>query len=134
MTSSMQRSSPRIRRRRNMDQTTTSLPQTSSKANQSGKWSRSWEQGASEAPDDSNIESDGQDTPTHMTPGRLRMTYMLHNLLRISGKETNSLSISLMTTNGPSHNNQPHPHRSRITSNEEHPHPSPSNNEGSDAG
>src|SRR6266404_2687887 len=87
MTSSTQHSSPRIRKRRNTDQTTTNPPQTSSKANRSGKWSKSWEQGASDAPDDSNTESDGQDTPTHMTPGRLRMTYMPHNLLQISGKE-----------------------------------------------
>src|SRR6266436_3185629 len=87
MTSSTQRSSPRIRKWRSMDQTTMNPPQTSLKANQSGKWSKSWERGTSDAPDDSNTESDGQDTPTHMTPGKLRMTYMLHNLLRISGKE-----------------------------------------------
>ncbi len=48
-------------------------------------------------------------------------------------KETNSLSISLMTTNGSDHDNQPHPHRSRVAGNEDHPHPSSPNNEGSDA-
>src|SRR6266436_964792 len=88
MMSSTQRSSPHIRRRRSTDQTTTSLPQMSSKANQSGKWSKSWEQGALDAPDGSNTESGGQDTPTHMTPGRLRMTYMPHSSLQNSGKET----------------------------------------------
>src|SRR6266478_6258783 len=87
MMSSTQHSSPHIRKRRSMDQTTTNLPQTSSKANQSGKWSRSWEQDASDTPDDSNTESGGQDTPTRTTPGRLRMTYTLHSSLRTSGKE-----------------------------------------------
>src|SRR6266403_1976189 len=49
-------------------------------------------------------------------------------------KETNSLSISLMTTHGSDHTNQrhTHPHRSRVASDEEHPHSTPSNNEGSD--
>src|SRR6266446_5659933 len=88
MTSSMQHSSPHIRRRRSTDQITTNLPQTSSKVNQSGRWSRSWEQDASDDPDDSNTKSGRQDTPTHMTPGKLRMTYMLCSLLRNSGKET----------------------------------------------
>ncbi len=52
------------------------------------------------------------------------------------GKETNSLSISLMTTNGPDHTHQrhAHPHRSGVTSDEERPHSPPSDNEGSDAG
>src|SRR6266478_3004331 len=88
MTSSTQHSSPHIRKRRSTDQTTTNPPQTSSKANQNGKWSKSWEQGTSDDLDDSNIESNGQVTPTRTTPGKLRMTYMLHSLLRNSGKET----------------------------------------------
>src|SRR6266478_1001480 len=88
MTSSTQHSSPRIRKRRNTDQTTTNPPQTSSKANQSGKWNKSWEQGALDGPDDSNTGSGGQDTPTRMTLGKLRMMYMPHSLLRTSGKET----------------------------------------------
>src|SRR6266481_8557504 len=87
-TSSMPHSSPHIRRRRNTDQTTTTPPQTSSKANQSGKWSKSWEPDASDDLDDSNTESDGQDTPTLMTLGKLRMTYMPRSLLRTSGKGT----------------------------------------------
>src|SRR6266403_1862678 len=86
--SSTQHSSLHTRKRRSTDQTITSPHQTSSKANQSGRWSKSWEQGASDEPDDSNTESGGQDTPTHMTPGKLQMTYMLHSLLRNSGKET----------------------------------------------
>src|SRR6266403_4033538 len=85
--SSTQHSSPHIRKRRSMDQTTTNHPQTSSKANWSGKWSKSWEQGALDGPDDSNTKSGEQDTPTHMTPGRLQMTYMLHSLLWNFGKE-----------------------------------------------
>src|SRR6266436_5032660 len=53
----------------------------------------------------------------------------------IKERETNSLSISLMTTNGPSHNDQlhPHPHRSRVTGDEEHSNPPPSDDGGSDA-
>ncbi len=71
-----------------MDQTTMNHPQTSLKVNRSGKWSKLWEQGASEDPDNSNTKSDGQDTPTHMTLGKLQMTYTPHNLLQSSGKET----------------------------------------------
>src|SRR6266446_2161566 len=67
--SSTQHSSPHIRKQRNTDQTTTSHPQTSSKANQSGKWSKLWEQDALDVPDGSNIKSGGQDTPTCMTLG-----------------------------------------------------------------
>src|SRR6266446_2237888 len=50
-------------------------------------------------------------------------------------EETNSLSISLMTTNESNHNNQyrPHSHRSRVSGNEEHPDPTPSDDGGSDA-
>src|SRR6266404_2923298 len=50
-------------------------------------------------------------------------------------KETNSLSISLMTTNGSdnAHQRHTHAHRSRVASDEEHPHSPPSDNEGSDA-
>src|SRR6266446_9435748 len=87
MMSSMWHSSPRIRKRRNTDQTTTSHPQTSSRVNWSGKWSKLPEQDASDDPDDSNTESGGQDTLMHMTLGKLRMTYTLHNLLQTSGKE-----------------------------------------------
>ncbi len=51
----------------------------------------------------------------------------------IKERRTNSLSISLMMTNGSEHDNQPHPHQSRVTSNEEHPRsPSPDNG-GSDS-
>src|SRR6266478_718484 len=88
MTSSTPHSSPHIRRQKNMDQTTTTLPQTSSKANQSGKWSKSWGPDASDDPDGSNTESGGWDTPMPMTPGKLRMTSMPRSLLRNSGKET----------------------------------------------
>src|SRR6266403_2132573 len=87
MTSSTQHSSPRIRKRKNTDLTTMSPPQTSSKVNQSGRWSKLWEQGASDAPDDSNTGSGGQDTPTHTTLGKLQMTYTPCSLLRSSGKE-----------------------------------------------
>ncbi len=38
-----------------------------------------------------------------------------------------------MMTNGSDHDNQPHPHRSRVASNEEYPHPSSPDNAGSDA-
>src|SRR6266478_454269 len=86
--SSTPHSSPHIRRRKNTDQTTTTPPQTSSKANRSGKWSKSWEPDASDGLDDSNIGSDGQDTLTLMTLGKLRMTYTLRSLLRNSGRET----------------------------------------------
>src|SRR6266478_7075968 len=85
--SSTQCSSPHIRKRRSTDLTTTSLPQMSSRVNWSGKWSKSWEPDATDGPDDSNIESGGQDTPMHMTPGRLQMTCTLHSLLWNSGKE-----------------------------------------------
>src|SRR6266403_4867127 len=87
-TSSTPHSSPHIRRRKNTDQTTTTPPRTSSKANRSGKWSRLREPDASDDLDDSNTESGGQDTPTRTTLGKLRMTYTLHSLLRNSGKET----------------------------------------------
>src|SRR6266478_512602 len=36
-----------------------------------------------------------------------------------------------MTTNGPKHDSQPHPHRSRVTSDEEHPCPPSTDNGGS---
>src|SRR6266403_1662976 len=107
-TSSTPHSSPHIRKRKNTDQTTTSLPQTSSKANRSGKWSKSWEQDASDDLDDSNIESDGQDTPTRTTLGKLRMTYTLRSLLRSSGKETKRWLNK-------SHINQPPPRRRKPT-------------------
>src|SRR6266436_6307902 len=87
MTSSTQPSSPHTRKWKNTDLTTTSLPQTSSKANRSGRWSKSWEQGAPDALDSSNTESDGQDTPTCTTLGKLRMTYTLHSSLQNFGKE-----------------------------------------------
>src|SRR6266446_7064870 len=50
------------------------------------------------------------------------------------GKETNSLSISLMTTNGPNNDNRHHSrsHQSRVASNEEHPDSPPSDDGGSD--
>ncbi len=42
-----------------MDQTTMNHPQMSLRANRSGKWSKLWEQDASDSLDDSNTESDG---------------------------------------------------------------------------
>src|SRR6266403_5366408 len=86
-TSSTPHSSPHIRRRKNTDQTTTTPPRTSSKANRSGKWSRLREPDASDDLDDSNTGSGGRDTPTRTTLGKLRMTYTLRSLLRTSGKE-----------------------------------------------
>ncbi len=46
-------------------------------------------------------------------------------------KQTNSLSISLMTTHGPDYDSQPHPHQSRVTGDEEHPRPPSTDNGGS---
>src|SRR6266403_1706897 len=109
MTSSTQHSSLHIRRRRSMDQTTTSLPPTSSRVNRSGKWSKSWEQGTTDALDNSNTGSDGWDTPTNMTPGRLRMTYMLCSLLRSSGKETKCWPNESHINQHPSKKNEPTP-------------------------
>src|SRR6266403_1163316 len=87
-TSSTPHSSPHIRKRRSTDLTTTTPPQTSSKANRSGKWSKLREPDASDGPDDSNTESGGWDTPTRTILGKLRMTYTLRSSLRNSGKET----------------------------------------------
>ncbi len=49
----------------------------------------------------------------------------------IDERQTNSLSISLMTTYGSDHDNGPHHHRSRVTSDEEHPNPPPTDHGGS---
>ncbi len=49
----------------------------------------------------------------------------------INEGQTSSLSISLMTTHGSDHGNEPHHHRSRISSDEEHPHPPSTNHGGS---
>src|SRR6266478_9018213 len=103
MTSSTQHSSPHIRKRRNMDQTTTNLPQMSSKVNRSGRWSKSWEQGALDDPDGSNTESDGQDTPTRMTPGKLWMTYTVTNPFYFFRTNTNVrhlVGLACMTWTG----------------------------------
>src|SRR6266446_4641292 len=108
MTSSTRPFSPHTRKRKNTDLTTTSPPQMSSKANRSGKWSKSWEQDVLDAPDSSNTESGGQDTPTRTTPGKLRMTCMLHSLLRSSGKE-------IKRWLNKSHINQHPPRRERLT-------------------
>src|SRR6266478_2530328 len=52
----------------------------------------------------------------------------------IKEKQTSPLFISLMTTNGPDYDSQPHPHRSRVTSDEEHPRPPSTDNGGSHSG
>ncbi len=48
----------------------------------------------------------------------------------IDERQTNSLSISLMTTHGSEHASQCHHHSSRVTSDEEYPHPALSDNGG----
>ncbi len=48
----------------------------------------------------------------------------------INEGQTNSLSISLMTTHGSDHASQHHYHPSQVTSDEEHPHPASSDNGG----
>src|SRR6266403_227158 len=131
MTSSMQHSSPLIRKRRSTDQTTTNPPPDviegkpeweveqivgarcfgrSRQLQYRVRWT-----GYSDAHDTWETADDihaPQLTADFWKGNQALAKQIAYKPTPIEEKQTNSLSISLMTTNGSDRNNQPHPHRS----------------------